>query len=249
MSGLQYANEPASDDQKRGAHITALIKIGGAWRTEDWTNRRYAAYCRDMVSERIDELVLIISNSEFRDRGRKLVPSGLAPVVFVSNMGCWQWKGTAKFTGDVQYLKSTVTATVIWTPDTATSAPSISYTASGISDWTIDLTSPDGGHCVASGSLPLSDLYSLRSYNFTPSEGSFHRAYYGSGAEIRRLQACGGELALMPWLQFPPLPILPGLPDSRILTVSADGRTMDWSYTPSMSPYGTWTWHFAAQKQ
>ena len=34
------------------------------------------------------------------------------------------------------------------------------------------------------------------------------------------------ERSLIPWFQFPPLPIVPGLPDSRIRTVDANGRTV-----------------------
>jgi hypothetical protein len=42
--------------------------------TEDWTNKPYKSFCRDVLAERIEELVLIISNSEFKDRNYKLKP-------------------------------------------------------------------------------------------------------------------------------------------------------------------------------
>jgi hypothetical protein len=50
LGGLQYENDPASSEQTKGAHVTALIKIGGQWKTENWTDLPYRTYCRDMIA-------------------------------------------------------------------------------------------------------------------------------------------------------------------------------------------------------
>ena len=75
--------------------IQALIKQAGVWKpAEDWTREGYKGYCRDLRAERIEELVLIYSNSDGR---RPSAPIQLfsGPRVSVSNVGCAEWSGTA----------------------------------------------------------------------------------------------------------------------------------------------------------
>ena len=106
-----YGHSDADPADIDGLHVHAFVKIAGqAWRgPEDWTNDRVVEYCRDKNDEDIEELVLVISNAQFADPNKRAVPPGLTPRVALSNMGCFQWKGTTRFavTGD-----TTITATV-----------------------------------------------------------------------------------------------------------------------------------------
>jgi hypothetical protein len=85
---------PLSEAERVGANVQALIKIDGQWHREDWTERPIVFFCRDQKSQRIEELVLVFSNSS-HDQERIVQPLGEAPVLAVSNAGCWKWQGTA----------------------------------------------------------------------------------------------------------------------------------------------------------
>ena len=245
--GVQYQLDPASADEKRGARVQALIKIGNTWTTEDWTDRPFVTLCRDVLAERIDELVLIISNSEFKTRDRKLKPPALAPLLWVSNMGCWRWKGTATFTDDCGL---TISTNVTWTrPAASLGPPFVYYQAEGTENW-----SSSGDCCNGSGALPiLPELAKLFTYNFTPTQGSFHRSYWGAGVDNRDVTTiCPGppaisfQYGLAAWLFHPVQPIQPGLPFSRFLLVNANGRVMDDSFTIAGDEF---KWHFEAQRE
>jgi hypothetical protein len=55
--------------------LQALLKIGGTWRTpQDWTDLSTIRFCRDQPNEDLEELVLIVSNSEWQERERILNP-------------------------------------------------------------------------------------------------------------------------------------------------------------------------------
>ncbi len=45
-------------------------------RPEDWTDVGQRFFCRDKLDERIQELVLVFSNSQFEDTGKVLRPAG-----------------------------------------------------------------------------------------------------------------------------------------------------------------------------
>jgi hypothetical protein len=81
------------------------VKINGKWLPEDdWTNIPFKTFCRDAKDERIEELVVMYSNSNpARPRESSvidLVPQGqsFVPTVDVSNVGCWRWEGTSSVT-------------------------------------------------------------------------------------------------------------------------------------------------------
>jgi hypothetical protein len=90
---------PVSDPASiKGAHVDALLKIGGKWTHEDWTGLPFKTYCRDMTAERLESLVIILSNS---DIASTLQPQGkYPPIVQATNIGCYAWEGTADLTYD-----------------------------------------------------------------------------------------------------------------------------------------------------
>ncbi len=75
--------------------IQAMVKTGGVWKAaEDWTKEGAKSFCRDLKAERVQELVLIYSNSDGDKTGRP-IPFLFLPRVSVSNVGCAKWEGTA----------------------------------------------------------------------------------------------------------------------------------------------------------
>jgi len=78
--------------------VQAVKKIAGTWKpVEDWTQESTKSLCRDKADERVEELLIIVSNSEV-NRGTERpfsIPKGFSMRVSTSNVGCWKWKGTA----------------------------------------------------------------------------------------------------------------------------------------------------------
>lgn len=72
--------------------LQTVMKINGQWRpAEDWTSDVTKFFCRDKQGERLEELILIVSNSE----GVTTLPAEYPLMVSTSNVGCWKWQGTA----------------------------------------------------------------------------------------------------------------------------------------------------------
>lgn len=91
------ANQPGNGVLK----LQALRKVAGKWQApEDWTNEGFKTYCLDNQDERLEELLLIVSNSEaHRGSETPFLISGDFPMkVVTSNIGCWRWFGTASLT-------------------------------------------------------------------------------------------------------------------------------------------------------
>lgn len=97
---LAYVAE-ADEQAKQGAKVQALIKIGGRWRTEEWSKQSMVTFCRELPAEDIQELVIIYSNSQFSNRERRLKHQVEPPQVVVSNMACFRWKGDVTYKRDV----------------------------------------------------------------------------------------------------------------------------------------------------
>jgi hypothetical protein len=249
--GKVYAPEPFTGDAKKGARVQALIKIDGQdWQIADWTDRPFVAFCRDVLAERIDELVLIISNSE-KDLFRTLKPVDLAPVLWTSNMGCFKWEGKSTHTEERTDLDSTVTvsANVTWTRADMQPNPSLTlYHAEGTQSWKVT------GQCSGSGTSLIDSTFSaLLTFNYIPAESAFNRAYAGEGDDSGPdvTVGCGergpATISLPDWFVPPPPPVVPGIPRARIVKVKASGKVIDDADTPSERE--TTSWHFEARRQ
>ena len=81
--------------------VQAVKKIGGVWQpVENWTADSTKNFCRDKRDERLEELILIVSNSEV-NRGAEQpfrIPELFPMRISTSNVGCWRWGGTASTT-------------------------------------------------------------------------------------------------------------------------------------------------------
>jgi hypothetical protein len=97
--------------------LQAIQKINGEWKpAEDWSTKHEINYCRDKKAERIEELVIVYSNSHAGDvpfdtnppAKIAVIESSAAndpkmPKLTASNVSCMPWTGTSSVHVDVQY--------------------------------------------------------------------------------------------------------------------------------------------------
>jgi hypothetical protein len=101
VHSLYFSNPVAVLPEHSFMKVQALKKIGGQWRpVEDWTDEPFKQFCLDKRDERLEELLIIVSNGEAR-RGIETpfrMPKTFPMQVSTSNVGCWKWQGTASST-------------------------------------------------------------------------------------------------------------------------------------------------------
>lgn len=98
VHSVYFVNPIAIIPNNQFMKVQAKKKIGGQWQaTEDWTMEPYKQFCLDKKDERLEELLLIVSNSEVNRSAEQ--PFRLAKTfpmrISTSNVGCWKWQGTA----------------------------------------------------------------------------------------------------------------------------------------------------------
>jgi hypothetical protein len=93
---LVFHNPFAQEGVWPTAAVRALVKVGGQWREEDWTTFKTRALCRDLVAERVEELYVVVSNSEHADREHELKPA-TPPRLDASNVACRGWQGVVRY--------------------------------------------------------------------------------------------------------------------------------------------------------
>jgi len=96
-NGTDYAKRVTAEE-KKGRHVWALVKQDGAWLDEpfDLTDVAFVSICQDEADESVEELVLIFTNANWEDEA-PATSKGLAPRLFVSNVGCGPWVGDGRF--------------------------------------------------------------------------------------------------------------------------------------------------------
>lgn len=83
-----------SDENREYVNIWAIPRVSGVWKKpEDLTNLPYRTFCRDKSDEKVEALIVIISNSAWDDTDFKPQPDDLAPTLFYSNIPCDGWQG------------------------------------------------------------------------------------------------------------------------------------------------------------
>ncbi|QAT88833.1 hypothetical protein EJ065_7308 [Corallococcus coralloides] len=68
----------------------------GAWHDEDWSEYEYVGFCRDMKSQRVQDLVVMVSNAKFESAGGGTLTAAETPSLKRNNVGCWRFKGTTR---------------------------------------------------------------------------------------------------------------------------------------------------------
>jgi len=200
--GLVYIEPVALPEaDTKGLNIQIIYRVrGNDFETIDVTDAAAFDFCRDQAAGRVDEMVVIFSNTDFENRSRSLKPAGIPPMLWFSNAGCWKWQGTVSLTFDADGCNSTtMTADLSWETDFpgVLAMPPDDYpeesTAiafeprSGTVTW--NMAGTDCGDCTVSGSKswpiggPNFDFMAL--YVFTPS-GPYHRSLdmYGIAQDL-----------------------------------------------------------------
>ena len=96
VSGVLLTN-PFPSLQQPEVKLQAVVKIGGRWRAvEDWSADGFKFFCRDKVDERVQEIVLIVSNGDSAPASEaQVIPADRPLLLSTSNIGCWKWQGDA----------------------------------------------------------------------------------------------------------------------------------------------------------
>lgn len=243
--GDVYLNSNPTGAETKGAHVWAIYKLTGrtTWEPpQNWTQRMYAGFCRDVTAERITDLVLVYSNSEWQDRTYKLDAPGEEPLLYMSNIGCWRWEGKATYeTVEWGTQKTKVEVDVVWERQPNSGqfpVPALYRLVSGKGTWSVSGTF-FGCAVSGSGSFTLDPNNPAERPTMEVYErllkGPARRAYTGSGASahvITYLVACpqgshNQSTFVGAWWEPPA-----GLdPEPTFKTVKDDGVTIEDSET------------------
>lgn len=92
------------------AKVQALVKLEGqGWKTEDWTGLQGREFCRTKPSEKLEEMIIIFSNSEWEDPGHVLDPGSPKPLVRINAIpcSCEELAQVQNWTGQVNFSFTT----------------------------------------------------------------------------------------------------------------------------------------------
>jgi hypothetical protein len=258
--------------------VWVVKKVGGKWNSpEDWTQQPSKAFCLDKKDERLEQLLVIVSNSEVNPHTETPYRISLrAPMqVATTNVGCWHWEGTASLTthsidGPVTVESATMTfdqrrSTVPDLPDAGLSLGYIVFGtfASGSASYSISgFNIPLG--CTITGSAnavmqPYPDGPVIHTdgdliVNFGLPD-PLHRAVIGTGRTlitgVAETYVCGGGTEVITGDRTVDWLSLPQPPSQMAPTVSADGQSFTgrWQRTDSQGDkVSVWDLH-AVQEQ
>jgi hypothetical protein len=127
--GEIYAAYVPDAAEVQGRHVTALEKIKGVWKLEDWTEKQIVTFCQDRADQHLDELVIIYSNAGFTSSRQSSFDAGAAAPIgpqparlVAAQTPCWKYQGSA--TADLTYedindnftISTTFTGTFVGKP-------------------------------------------------------------------------------------------------------------------------------------
>ncbi len=159
---------PFAEGGEPTANVQAIVKIGGQWRApEDWTKLSRKKFCRDKPEEHVEELVLIVSNSEWQDRSRVLGAGNLK--VKALEEGC-----TCEAIAEVK--KWTASATFSYSAEASDETYAINHAVSADVSGTIEPTFGFGGMGSPSGTATIQETVHLAE------SGQFFSSIAGSGS-------------------------------------------------------------------
>jgi hypothetical protein len=176
--------------------IQALYKIEGdpLWYVDDWTHLPHVSFCPDAREECLEQLVIVMTNTEHKNRSHRIRSMARRPRLIVSDMGCWRWQGTASVRADLCSDESVVTDEQqvvggIW--ERTESYPNIPYPAINFrtraGDWRWQVEGSGSGCTLSgsdSGSLGEISLDTMDILSGTLA-GPSHRRYLGLGIVMR----------------------------------------------------------------
>ena len=276
VSSLFFLNPVAAMPDRAFIKVQVKLKIGGSWRDfEDWTAEPYKQLCRDRKDERVEELILIVSNSEV-NRGVEQpfrYPKQFPMLASTSNVGCFRWMGTTSTTvtgGSPIVIDSTTTAVDVVLVPTAVLPGRITFgtwygTAKGTSvvttagcTTTLEGASRAFNPSGSTGIFPPTDDGTV-DFNLDLDMGF---SEIGGQSPDRKLITLTGSTMLTTTSTFvcPPVnQVTTGtqswewlhVDDPSLYTVSADGRTIEGRFTAPLP--GGYTinslWKFTAVRE
>ena len=263
-ASIFYQTAPLDLATYDGINVQALIKINNAWTREDWSDTSSRVFCRDRKAQNLQELVLIVTNSNFKmsQTNYNYGPPGLDPLLQVSPTACYQWKGTFDVanTSDPN-VTDTLTGNVTFEAPADLAGPDVFFTMKSGSAYLV-MQGENSDHTMRFNASGWADLKPsdpnnyLDTYNLVTG-GPHPKAYYGWGQSssfvIGRQETCCLEDGVT-WevdnaKHFPigdwfmtPSPIY-----NQWISQSA-GNIIEGSYTEP-NGYVTYHWHLEAQTE
>lgn len=231
-------------DEMKGATTRMLVKRAGAWTGVSLLPGAAGfSLCQDDPAEAVEEIAIAFGDSYPR-RGHSQKPRGLLPTLWVTNIGCFQWRGSATMTTtDPNAPTETITVSnAIFTPYAfgGVKLPAGTFQAlSGSVSWSIGGT-VNGCTYSGSGAFAATGMGFLV---FAPEIllGGKYRTYTGTGSngpnQLTYTMDCGSGPTVhtrnIEWLKTNGT----GTPPS----VSADGAQAAGSYDDG---HHSWSWTF-----
>jgi hypothetical protein len=260
-----------SDDDKKGLKIQALYKVNREWKpVEDWSDKPYVSFCRNQPDQKLDELVIIVSNGEWQDTNYELKPQGLPPTLTASNIYCGRWQGTSSSqinsfqSGFIPYTSQATNVeltpirpanggiAVMKTKDGASYLAGTKYLVSrGTVNDKVDYKLGQC-HYTGSGSTPASQYATETLINNFSLGGSAHRRYTGYDLTSYNvtLTCPGGSnstIQLPLWFSVTAegSPVADGWTIHEVQQVADDGQKM--AATKTSSEGIQYTWNFTPE--
>jgi hypothetical protein len=255
--GHWFQGEYRDTEEIRGLKVQALIKINDTWHLEDWTDFPGRTFCRDKADERLQEIVIIASNSvPEKDYLIKKPENAEISLYSASDIACWRWEGTItnRYFDDSDGFEEKI----VLKDAVVEAVPYYEYTGiinfqyrlvQGSIDWDYNWAP---GECVYHGSergMQVTDLPSFGTYNGVI-EGPYHRA-----ADASFNAENDGQVTLT-CPDDPPETFDEGVgasfPHDLMPFVLEDGAIIDGSFNLASAPGMVGveaSWHFEAQRE
>ena len=249
------------------AHVWAIKKIRDTWaEPEDWTGDAKKEFCRDGAAQDLTELVLIVSDSDMRAD-----VAAPATRVVAQTTGCVGWIGEIRGEGSYSTLgvstdwQETSVAQVNFIanpwgsgvdPEFVLGSATVTWTSQWIHPPT-DMSKHDNPPSLCPTTL-FSGSYQATAYDKATLDGDGELSFRpppdgaptpGPGAtRYAQLRYEAGGISRIPYI---PCQQHGGvsrmwwhLPREAVATASADGRTLEgtWSAPPQNGNVETWTW-------
>jgi hypothetical protein len=260
-----YLSEEASEEQAAGVTITGMMKVAGqpGWKPVPMgPDVGRFSYCADLEG-RIEELVIAISNADWENPTRRILPEERHTTLYATNTPCWQYRGTSQITWRNAGITWTYTASnVVYGDPYEVPVPmgmmfpvTTFYLMGADVAWNVAGTDDSGCSYTGSGSFhvnphPGQGSDSIMLYDGILPGGPTYRGYYGQGApddgtEVTYTVTCDGESTS---LQDYPAQFLyiPLYEDRANVKVGANGVLSgsyqeDWGY----GDYIQYQWHLS----
>lgn len=242
------------------AAVTAFIKVDGNWSAEDWSEMEQAFFCRDLADENIEELVVIISNTDWQNNRERLDPED-NPSLEASAVGCKGWIGDLSAEvvyNDARFTVSVTDALFVDNPiDTDPEDRYSGYILKSSGPVTWHASGEWAFHCpILSGEMPLDQPDGMLGEGtvygtFTTDREEGDHSIFVAGHDFDATftyQCPDGDPTEMAW------PVIPVSKDGGAAQhhpiTQENGQNVAEStwFDPSTSYGGTWTWRLVEVK-